>query len=194
MPVTEKIVFEAADRIAADGDRPTLEKVRALVGGSYRTLSPALRAWKDRRRASGDPPAAKPPPEVSERAAASAASLWSLALSRAEQRLQAERAALRLARADAEEARDEAAQLADRLQADLEACQSRCDRLADQVAAADRDLAVLRSERDAASQQALRATSERDQACREAAAAQGRAAALRQQFDALLERLPPTAD
>ena len=50
MPLTKKQIFAAADRLAEGGAIPTLEALRAEVGGSYFDFSPALREWKVVRR------------------------------------------------------------------------------------------------------------------------------------------------
>ncbi len=97
MPLTKKQIFAAADRLAEAGAKPTLEALRAEVGGSYRDLSPALREWKVARRTAPAPPANGAPEAVAERASAFGFELWSLALRLAEERLVSERAALQRA-------------------------------------------------------------------------------------------------
>ena len=50
MAVTKEQIIAAADQIAAAGERPTLEAVRQIVGGSYTTISPVLNEWKARQK------------------------------------------------------------------------------------------------------------------------------------------------
>ena len=50
MAVTKEQILAAADQIAAAGERPTLEAVRQIVGGSYTTISPVLNEWKARQK------------------------------------------------------------------------------------------------------------------------------------------------
>jgi colicin import membrane protein len=49
MAVTKEQIFSAADDLAAAGQRPTLEAIRQITGGSYTTISPALNEWKARQ-------------------------------------------------------------------------------------------------------------------------------------------------
>lgn len=55
--ITRDLIFKAADEIAAEGRQPTIEAVKELLaswtggkGGSYATLSPAMRDWKSKAR------------------------------------------------------------------------------------------------------------------------------------------------
>lgn len=48
-PVTQEAVFSAADALAAQNLKPTLEAIRNEVGGSYNTLSPLLKAWRNQQ-------------------------------------------------------------------------------------------------------------------------------------------------
>lgn len=53
---TSRSIRAAADRLKAAGKKPTLKAVReALGGGSYATIQPALKAWRDDQMA--EPPA-----------------------------------------------------------------------------------------------------------------------------------------
>ena len=117
-------IAAAAEAIAARGENPTLAAVRAeLGGGSFSTISPALRAWKA-QQARTDEPVGEPLPEsLQEAAAAGAAQIWTAALELASERLSAERTALDAARAEADAAVAEAAATADELAAELEATQ-----------------------------------------------------------------------
>ena len=194
MALTKEQVFEAADRLAASGAKPTLAALRAEVGGSYRTLSPALREWKAARKEAAGPQPATVPQAVAERAAAFGSQLWSLALRSAEERLAAERAAMQQAREELEEAREEAAALADRLTADLEASRKSCAQLEARASDAERALAV-------AQERAREARAERDAARREAVEArevayrrEGELVAQQRQLDALLARLAPAGE
>ena len=159
-------VTAAAEAIAARGENPTLSAVRAeLGGGSFSTISPALRAWKA-QRAHTDAPVGEPLPEPLQAAAAAGATqIWTTALELAAERLSAERTALDAARAEADAAVAEATATADELAAQLEAAQSAAQTAAEQHAAAETEL------RDALEAEQARArAAEKRQAVAEAVA------------------------
>ena len=134
-------VAAAAEAVAARGDNPTLSAVRAeLGGGSFSTISPALRAWKA-QQAHTDAPVGEPLPQpLQEAAAAGAAQLWAAALEIASERLSAERTALDAARTEADAAVADATATADELAAQLEAAQSAAQTAAEQHAAVETEL------------------------------------------------------
>jgi len=125
MAVTKEQVFAAADQISAAGQRPTLEAVRKITGGSYTTISPALNEWKARQAATASPLREPAPQAVADRLAEVGVELWAIALELANARLSSEREALEKVRADMEAAQAEATELADRLTAQVEEQQAR---------------------------------------------------------------------
>lgn len=168
--MTQTEIFEAADRIEARGERPTLDAVRAeLGGGSFRDISAGMRKWRARRK-QADAEAGAPPAPVAQQAARFARQVWGAAVEEASERQSAERAAAEkrqaeaLAQAEAE--RDEAASLADRLAASLEEARAQCAQL-------ERDL-----------ERARQKTATKEGELREA----------RAQFTALLDRIGGGAD
>jgi len=198
MALTKERIFEAADLLEAGGVKPTLEAVRKEVGGSYRTLSPAMREWRAARQTA----AADVPPAVAERAAACGAQIWALALQLAEERFSGERADMQREKGELEVAREEAASLADRLTAELEAGAARCREFEQRAQAAEREQAAVQAELGTAlrqakkeSQKALAALGEAQ--CREAEAREeaalraGELAAREVQIRELLDRLAP---
>lgn len=103
--LTDEQVFAAADALAARGDRPTQEKVReALGGGSFATIGPALRRWRDAQEESAQLAGVDVPDSVEARGREFLALLWREASSRA----QAGHAALQAAVAELEGAVEEA--------------------------------------------------------------------------------------
>ena len=51
MPITQEDVHNTADRLESAGQKVNMDSVReALGGGSYSTISPALKSWKERKR------------------------------------------------------------------------------------------------------------------------------------------------
>ena len=133
MAVTKEQIFSAADDLAAAGQKPTLEAIRQITGGSYTTISPALNEWKARQAAQATPLREPAPQAVADRLAEVGAEVWSIALELANARLAAEREALDKARADLEADRAEATELADRLAAQVERAPDR-DRLGREAA------------------------------------------------------------
>jgi len=132
-------IHAAADALAADGKKPTLAAVRAAAGGgSFTTISEAMKTWPGKAR----PPAGAPeaaPAAVAEAAARLAGELWGLAQQMAQARLETEREALGQARQDLEAERLEAVNLADQVSAELEAEQARGRGLAGELAQARAD-------------------------------------------------------
>ena len=55
MAVSREQILEAADQIAAEGQRPTLDTVRKITGGSYSTISPVLNEWKAQQKTNTTP-------------------------------------------------------------------------------------------------------------------------------------------
>ena len=104
MAVTKEQILAAADQIAAAGERPTLEAVRQIVGGSYTTISPALNEWKARQATAAAPLREPAPQAVADRLAELGADVWAVALDLANARLAVEREALEKARAELEAA------------------------------------------------------------------------------------------
>ena len=125
MAITTPDIHAAADKIAAQGTTPTLAAVRsALGGGSFTTISEAMKEWKASQQASATPIREPAPAAIADRMAAAASETWAAALEMANDRMRSEREALDVARGEMEKAQAEAAELADQLAADLEAAQS----------------------------------------------------------------------
>lgn len=213
MAVTKEQIFEAADQLAAAGQKPTLEAIRQITGGSYTTISPALNEWKARQAAKATPLREPAPQAVADRLAEVGAEVWSIALELANARLAAEREALDKARADLEADRAEATELADRLAAQVEELQSRlasieaaeqaarieADDLRNQLAAAQEQAhtaearaAELRTELDRAHHESAQARQALAEAREEAATLRGRLEASSEQMAALIARLAPS--
>lgn len=120
--VTKEVIFEAADRLQSEGKNATLAAVRQVVGGgSFTTISEAMREWKSARQASvSTAPVREPAPDsVSEKLGVLAADIWSAALEKANEKLRSEREAMAGARTELENAKTEAAELADQMEAEL---------------------------------------------------------------------------
>lgn len=154
MAVTKEQIFSAADELAAGGQRPTLEAIRQITGGSYTTISPALNEWKARQATAAAPLREPAPQAVTDRLAELGGDLWTIALDLANARLAVEREGLEKARAELEADRNEATELADKLAGDVEALQSRLASIEAAEAAARGEADRLRGQLAAAQEQA----------------------------------------
>ena len=154
MAVTKEQILAAADQIAAAGERPTLEAVRQIVGGSYTTISPVLNEWKARQKEAAAPLREPAPQAVGDRLTEVGADIWAMALGLANSRLAAERESLEKARADMEAAQAEAAELADKLAGEVDALQSRLASIEAAEQAARTEADELRAKLTAAQEQA----------------------------------------
>ena len=99
MAITTEIIHQAANRIAERGEKPTQAKVRAeLGGGSFTTISEAMKLWNDRRADEHELAEVQVPEVITERFDHLQGAIWNAAISEAERRLSTEREALKVAR------------------------------------------------------------------------------------------------
>lgn len=154
MAVTKEQILAAADQIAAEGQRPTLEAIRQITGGSYTTISPVLNEWKAKQTSTAAPIREPAPQAVADRLTEVGAEVWSIALELANARLASEREALEKARADLEADRVEATELADRLAGQVDELQSRLASIEAAEAAARGEADTLRDQLAATQEQA----------------------------------------
>ena len=131
MAIAESDVHATADTILASGQQPTLAAVRAaLGGGSFTTISEAMKSWKAARQAAATPMREVAPAAVTERLEALAGDIWGVALGMANDRLAKEREALESTRQEVEAQRREAAELADQMSAELETARAQIEQQA----------------------------------------------------------------
>jgi len=158
MPTLDQI-HAAADSLFADGKKPTLAAVRAMVGGSYSTLSPALARWRVEQDQSSSSATITDsvPHVVSQALLVAAGTAWREAQSLAQAQIDAERDQLALARAQAEEQVSDALVAADASAADADAVRQALKDLQQQFQNLTQALSVaqalnveLRADRDAA--------------------------------------------
>ncbi len=130
MAITTEQIWAAADALDAAGQSPTLAAVRkAIGGGSFTTISEAMAQWRARKADKSTPLREPAPPLVMERLAELGADIWAAALDLANARLNSEREALEVARAELEASRLEAAELADQLTGDLDDARTKIEAL-----------------------------------------------------------------
>ena len=121
MAISIEDVYSAADRLSESGQQPTLAAARpALGGGSFTTISEAMKSWRAMQQAAATPVREAAPTPVMERLNQLGADVWAVAISMANDRLTKEREAFESAKADMELAHKEAAELADQMAAELE--------------------------------------------------------------------------
>lgn len=145
---TQKI-HAAADAIVVDGKKPTLAAIRAAIGGgSYTTISEALKIWPGRHAAIAE--ADTTPEPVTRAGVEQAASLWKQAKSQADEKLKTERAALDEARAELEQETAEAAALADALSTENEVLKALIEQLKSVTAKQQQELATVTTKATAA--------------------------------------------
>ena len=144
MAITASDVHAAADTILASGQQPTLAAVRAaLGGGSFTTISESMKSWKAAQQAAAIPMREVAPVAVTERLEALAGDIWGIALGMANDRLAKERETLDAARKEIEAQRQEAAELADQMSAELETARAQIEQQAQALKQAEAQAAQL---------------------------------------------------
>ncbi len=158
MAISKKSIFDAADALDAAGQRPTLAALRKAVGGgSFTTISEAMKEyWAV--RAVREAPAREPAPAVvGERLSEVAGEIWALALQVANERLAGEREAFDAARARTEQEKQEAVELADAVGAELELLQGKVSGLEEAERTARQEVVALREQLAASRERAATA-------------------------------------
>lgn len=96
--VSREKVFAAADQLFYAGDKPTMVKVKDILGGgSFSTISPLLAEWKDSKRQATAVVKAPLPESVSRALAQVADQVWAAAQDESEKSVAGEREALHTA-------------------------------------------------------------------------------------------------
>ena len=124
-------IHSIADALVQQKVKPTQSAIRkALGGGSYTTISEALRSWPNRSKEPREFVHATAPEAVTAAANRFAYSTWEAARNVAEERLTTERGRLDLERAEMEIERKENDRVVDALEAELSAGRAQNDLLA----------------------------------------------------------------
>lgn len=109
MALTTEQIHKVADQLHADGIKPTLAEVRkALGGGSFTTISDAMKSWRQEQQTEQQLQQIDLPSSIDERLKSLGAEMWQSAINIANERLTAEREALAVAQAKAQAETDEA--------------------------------------------------------------------------------------
>lgn len=144
--VSKERVFETADKLAAKGEKPTLDRIRAeLGGGSFKDISPAMQEWRAKTSAqqAAAPIKEEAPEALSERFRALLDESWTQALAMANDRLKVEREAMERQRRESEQAKAETEAFAEQVSKELEAAQATVEQLTKDNAAAASEKAQL---------------------------------------------------
>lgn len=87
-PIDRTNIFEICDELNEKGIKPTLARVReALGGGSFTSIQPLLREWKDKRHEPEAAVASSVPDDIQALVASLAAQIWSKAEGKASEEL-----------------------------------------------------------------------------------------------------------
>ncbi len=192
MPISQTDFDDACDDLLLAGETPTIERMRAAIGGgSPGTVGPMLKAWKARRAEEDALRDIPVPASLSDDAALTLARLWKRAMAEATAGHDAMRRDLVAARAEIAELHEDYLGQLCRMEADLDRAQTDRDghrtRLdiyeAERSALSDR---TARAEADAASATARMeaAVADARHARSESAAAEGRTDRMRDERDA----------
>lgn len=158
MKSTKERIFGIADDIDAGGQKPTLAAVRkAIGGGSFTTISEAMKEWRSQKAAKETRPLVPPPSAVTDRLADLGTEIWSLATEMADGQLAAERNAFEMARNGLEIEKQEAIELLNQVTEDLEAAQRKIADNESAARAAVTDLSALREQAAALGERAAAA-------------------------------------
>lgn len=102
MATTEERIIEVAEKLEAEGVNPTQVTVReALGGGSFATIGPVLKKWKESKKEDGHLAEVQVPEAITERLEQLQGAIWQAAVEEADRRLMAEREALHQAQEQA---------------------------------------------------------------------------------------------
>ncbi len=109
MALTTQDIHASAAALAEQGIKPTLAEVRkALGGGSFTTISEAMKSWRQDHQEEEQLKQVELPSGITERLQSLGADMWQTAINIANERLTAEREALAVAQTKAQAETDEA--------------------------------------------------------------------------------------
>lgn len=179
-------VFAAAEQISAER-RPTVSTVRAAAGVSNADATRYLKEWAEEKQSAGGQVAATPP-AILEQAARLAGAVWAEASSLANERHAAE---AELWAREKKELNEEVAELVADLDKVTAEKESGVTELTAKIEELERRLTTNIEQLERARSAAQEAMAEAAAAATRTAAAQGRADALQEAHEALLQRITP---
>ena len=154
MALTTQDIHATADTLAEQGIKPTLAEVRkALGGGSFTTISDAMKTWRQEQQTEQQLQQIDLPSSIDERLQALGADMWKSAINIANERLTAEREALAVAQAKTQAETDEAQEAVKTLEAEQAALLEQLDIHIAQAEQATADATQSRTALEAATEQ-----------------------------------------
>ena len=145
--LTTESIHAMADKLIAEGKRPTLALLRQeLGGGSYTTISEAMKLWREEKARNAITPIAPMPEDVITTINDAAQQIWQTAMTVAENKLQSERDALKEARLEMEIAQNEAIEMADQLDREVSQLKQKLDEAANSQSIVSNENINLKSE------------------------------------------------
>ncbi|WP_440994700.1 DNA-binding protein [Cysteiniphilum litorale] len=145
--LTTESIHAMADKLIAEGKRPTLALLRQeLGGGSYTTISEAMKLWREEKARNAITPIAPMPEDVITTINDAAQQIWQTAMTVAENKLQSERDALKEARLEMEIAQNEAIEMADQLDREVSQLKQKLDDAANSQSIISNENISLKSE------------------------------------------------
>jgi len=137
-------IFQICDDMNEKGQKPTLDRVRqALGGGSFTTIQPILREWKDKRSEKPASAQVSVPDDIRGMLDGLAAQIWAKASAKAGEDLKALKDGMQARLEEAEAERADAAAEVERLEAETKGQKEKID-------AKDDDIKSLRTALQAA--------------------------------------------
>lgn len=142
MAITKEKIIETAERLQAEGVNPTQTNVReALGGGSFATIGPALKAWKESEKEDHALAEVHIPEAIADRLEQLQGALWQTAISEAERRLSTEREALKEAQEKSISEISEANEAVETLEAEQEELEHQLSESSEELQKVQADLA-----------------------------------------------------
>jgi hypothetical protein len=143
MAITQDDVFQAASKLDANGQTPTLAAVRkAIGGGSYSTISEYMALWRDHQSTLETPTPVQIPPAISDKTTELAANIWATAVTLANTKLATERETMIVAEDQLRNQLKDAIATADELTVEIDQLQAQITTLKSTEATAQAQLAA----------------------------------------------------
>src|SRR5699024_6677084 len=149
MAITIQQIHATADQLQEQGIKPTLAEVRkALGGGSFTTISEAMKSWRQDNQEEEQLRQVELPSGIAERLQSLGADMWQTAIDIANDRLVKEREALESIKAKAQAETDEAQEAVKTLESDQADLLVQLDEVTATAEAAAISTAQMTAERD----------------------------------------------
>ena len=149
MAITTQQIHAIADQLHEQGIKPTLAEVRkALGGGSFTTISEAMKSWRQDNQEEEQLRQVELPSGITERLQALGADMWQTAIDIANDRLVKEREALESIKAKAQAETDEAQEAVKTLESEQADLLVQLDEVTATAEAAAISTAQMTAERD----------------------------------------------